>query len=335
MVEISPLSRRLLRELCMGSRESIENLSKKLNVSRYIITQHMKMLEENLGLKYTLELNFDEMGFRTLRIIRIEFQKKPNPKELEKIFEKSRIAIFAATTNGDFGMMIIAATKTASEYTRWETSLSLCLSAYGARIRSSDIASMQLGFIPATKELIMESNIDEVYKRLLLQLNEDARMTVKELSNRIGMKEDLTRYYLIKLNREKIIKRYTAIITKSPLSVNIVYFLNWAVTEGFEKRVDNERRAMYWKEVQELPIVSEFQLMWSTSGSDMAFTWASYDSIKNGMKNSVNMEKEIYKKDSLFERHAVIDAMVKGAMPIRSMDTKSTFNIVTWGARVI
>lgn len=335
MVEISPLSRRLLRELCMGSRESIENLSKRLGVSRYIITQHMKVLENMLGLRYTVELNFDEMGFKTLRVIRIDFQKRPNPNDLEKIFERSKIVLFAATTNGNFGMIIFAATKTAREYTQWETSLSLSLAAYGAHIRSSDIAHMQLGFIPVTKEFIMESDVDDVYKRLLIQLNENARMSVKELSSRIGMKEDLTRYYLIKLNREKIIKRYTAIITKSPLNINIVYFLNYAVREGFEKRVDVERRTMYWKDLTEIPIVSEFQAMWSTSGSDMSFTWASYYDEKEGMKNSVNMDKEIYKKDSLVEMHAIIDSVVKGVMPIRSVDTKGTFDIVTWGSRVV
>jgi DNA-binding Lrp family transcriptional regulator len=149
---------------------------------------------------------------------------------------------------------------------------------------------------------------------------------MRELSRKIGLGEELTKYYIRKLSKEKIIKRYTTVVTKSPLKKHIVYFVNYRVKEGIEERIGFERKSMYWKKLQEPPIISEFQLMWSTTGSEVSFTWGSYQDYKEGIKNSVNAHKQVYKMDSLVVKSAVVDQVIKGLMPLRNVDTKETYD---------
>ncbi len=327
MVEISDLSRRILRELCTDSRITITELSEKYKISRHSISERIAALEKALDIHYTLELNYENMGFGAFYIINVKFSKKPKISELKKIFMGSKATQFAAITEGDFDLLIFALAKDSSAYMNMEVGLGVLLSKYGVRIRSSQAVLPHLGFVPVSNETIMEANLEESTKRILVALNEESRMPIRDLSKRIGLKEDITRYQLGRINNQRLIKAYTAVMRKPVLKNNIVFFANYAtINEGILKRIERERKAMYLKPETEVPVQNEFQMMISSTGADFAFIWASYNDIKEGMKASVETHRKIYSVDNPKMSSAVIKEVIKGEMPIRNIDVKSGYH---------
>ncbi len=331
---IDPLSRKILRELCTNSRITLTELASEFNISRYIATQRVEALEKELGLHYTIEPNYSKLGIENLHIIRISFSEKPSDEELKQIFKGSRIAQVVATVKGGYDLLMFTAAESSQDYLEWETSLDFKFSKYGVAISPSTIGIMHLGFIPIKNELIQHLDIDDIYKKILIELNKNSRAQIREIGKAIGMSEHLVRYYLEKLEDEKFISRYTALVTKSPLKYNIAYFARYTVADGVIERVNEERRTMYWKELEEMPVVSEFQIMWSISGSDRAFTLASYDDYMQGMKSSVLTHNRIYRKDKPRVVSGVIENMLVGDLPIRNIDTKANYNTLLWRSEI-
>jgi len=170
---------------------------------------------------------------------------------------------------------------------------------------------------------------------MLTIINENSRISIRDLSKQMGVSEALTRYYFRELDKSKLIKRYTTIITKSPMKYNIVYFINYTIKSGIERRVERERRTMYWKQLQDFPTVSEFPLMLSTSGGDRSFTLANYDDYNKGLEQSVSAHLAAYREDEPTVRQALIDKVVKGNLPIRNIDQKETYGMVEWTADLV
>lgn len=327
-MEMSSLSRKILRDLCTDSKVTITELSRKYGLSRAAIKDRITALEKELGLQYTLELDYEQLKFSSLHILRLRFDKKPKPKpdQLKSFFEQSKIVQLAITTKGEFDMVIMALAKDSKEYFKWEVGLWTKLAKFGLESHSSEVIVARLGFIPINNESIADCKIDDIYKKIILNLNQNSRMTMRELSTKIGMSEELAKYHVKKLSSQGIIKRYTAVATKPPLKYSLVYFANYIVKEGVESRVENERRVMYWKTLQEFPVISEFQFMWSMTGGDSSFTWACYDNYEEGVKHSITTHKSIYKVDSPDIKSAVVEQVIKGFFPLRNIDTKENYD---------
>ncbi len=333
-IMIDVLSRKILRELCTNARTTSTEIAGKLGISRYTVVKHIETLERELGLYYTIEPNYKNIGFDNLHVLRISFDKRPMPNEIALMFFNSGIAQFAATTKGDYDMLVFATCQSPVEYLKWETALDIQLSKYGVSIRSSEISVMHLGFIPLTDKGIDKIEIDPIYKKIMLQLNKNSRISIRELGRSTGMSENLARYYLKKMEGENVIKRYTTLVTKSPLKHIITFFVSYTIREGVIDRINKERRTMYWKETPEFPVVSEFPIMWSVSGSDRSFTAACYGDYKEGMRNSVKAHLLAYKEDSPKAEVGVIDKVIVGMMPIRNIDMKASYNTVLWPSEV-
>ncbi len=328
---ISTLSRSILRDLCTNSRVSITELSEKHNISRKIAKDRIVALEKEFGLKYTLELDYEALGFASLHVLHVNFSKKPKPEELREIFAKSKAIQFAALTEGEFDMVLFVLTKEPKDYFKWEMGIWLLLSKYGVSTASSEVIIGRFGFVQINNDLIRDSAIEDVYKKIILVLNENSRISNTDLSKKIGMSQELTNYYLKKLNKEGIIKRYTAIVTKSPVKYNIAYFSTYTVKEKVEERVHIERQLMFFTEPQEIPVVNAPQMMFSLTGSESTFDLAAYDDFKTGLEKTVQLHDKIYKADSPKTKYATITDVVKGVLPIRNLAVKENYDLTFGG----
>lgn len=337
-MQVSTLSRKILRALSDNSRITLTTLSEKLGASRYMVKERLVALEKEFALHYTIEPDYAKLGFTTPHVIRIKLEKKPKSseiKELEALFSKSRAAQFVALTEGNFDMLIFALAKTSTEYIRWETSLDLILSKYGVAARMSEVNTMHLGFIPIDSATIEASSIEPIFKTLLIALNQNSRASLRELSRKLGKSDALTNYYMQRLEKTGLIKRYTMIALKPPFNYNIAYFANYTVRSGVLGRVNRERRTMYWRKLDEFPVFNEFPIMWSTTGSYRSFTWALYDNYKEGLDHSVRAHEQIYKEDKAKIEYVIVKRVLKGAAPIRNVDQRASYALIDWDAELI
>ncbi len=327
-MEISLLSRYVLRELCTNSRVTITELSEKYKVSRHVIKERINALEKEFGLRYTIEPNYNELGYNTIHVLRSSFKKKPSNQEIKEILHNSRVAQFVATAEGYFELIVFAIAKNPAEYSQWENAFNAKFAKYGMYTKQSEVDFMSLGFVPIGSDAIEASAAEPIYKKMLSILNEDSRISIRDLSKKMGSSEALTRYYFRELNKTKLIKKYTTLATKPYFKSNILYFCNYTIKSGIESRYDKERKTMYWKSLDEFPILSEYPINWSIIGADRSFTWANYNDYRQGLKQSVDIHKQAF-GDALQQiRVGVIKEIIKGYAPIRNIDQKQNFVLV-------
>ena len=335
MEEINIMERKILRELCVNSRIPLSEISKKFGIPRYLASKYIKDLEKKLGLHYTLELYPEALGVTTIHTIRIKFQKMPSEAYILESLKDSRIAQFVAITEGDFDLLIFAIARSTKEYAQWELAIQLKFAEYGIYLRPSEVTITRLGFVPFDRSLIATSSIEDVYKKIIEVLNENSRISVRDLSKRIGMKESITRYYFLNLKKMELVKRFTTIITNPPLKSNMAYFESHSIKPGIMERILTERKAVYFKQGPEIDLVNRLQVMWSITGSDQTFTIVSYSDEKTAIKESIDFHKEVFKKDQPVILYGFIKKVVKGYLPIRNLDVEKYFDTSAWPTELI
>jgi DNA-binding Lrp family transcriptional regulator len=328
-MQFNKLHRTLLQGLCLNSRTRTPELSRKIGISRYKITNLIKEVEKELGLSYTLELDYKKLGFGALHLTYLNFEKKPSLKSISDVLNKIPSIQLALATNGDFELLCFTVTKTAIEYSQVEVAMQILFERYGTMVHSSEITLMRHGFVPLSNALIGQSAIEGSYKSLLPVLNTNSRMKIREISKRINMSEDLVRYYMIKMKKERIIRRYTTIVTKPNTKFTIAYFSSYSVRENIRSRIDKERNEIIFRN-DEVSYVNNFQMMFSITGSGQAFNLAAFPNRKYGLEHSINAHNAIYAPEKPEVKKAVIIKVVKGILPLRNIDVKANYDYTNW-----
>ena len=208
----SPFVKRIVRMLSENSRMSITEMAKRLGVSRRTVEEKLKKAEKELGIKYTLELDENALGLDYPHIILIKFTSKPKLEEITKILIGSHIPQVAVMIDGTYDMFLYANAEDSNEYVYWDKTTQVLLSDYKAQWSPSDLAFKHLGFFPLRNTLIERLKIPDVYKAILLLLNENSRMSFSEMSRRLGMKPNTLAYNFNKLLKSGYIKRFTIVM---------------------------------------------------------------------------------------------------------------------------
>ncbi|MEM0075876.1 MAG: winged helix-turn-helix transcriptional regulator [Conexivisphaerales archaeon] len=320
----------VLRALCNNSRASVSDLSKKLGISRYFIGKYIASLEEKLGLKYTLELDYKLLGFSSMHVMYLNFSKKPRPEVFDTLIPKSIRIQFFATTKGDFDTIAFAVSKNPIEYSQLEVALQASLIDYGAEVHSAEVTLMRFGFVPISNALLATADgIADDIKKLLMALNENSRQELSSLSKATGMSVGMTKYYMAKLEKAGIIKRYTAVITNKAFKTAIAAFVSYHVTSGIEERIAMERRNLYFAEPKEPYAANSLLEMWSISGAAQAFILAGFNSEKDA-NAMINKHNSIYAKDKPSVATALITKTHLGFLPFRNMNVEESYDTTSW-----
>ncbi len=330
-MEVGPLSVRILRELCENSRINLTEMMRRVNAPTYVVSRHIQRLEEELGLKYTLEIDHTKLGLAKTNVLYFKFSKKVGVKTIKTIVENSNMVQLALITRGkDFDLVLFITPRSTEDYAKWELALLLRFSEYGVAVTRSYADIIHLGFIPLNDWAIQSSSIKKVYKQIILELNQDSRQTIRALSEKLGMNEDMVRYYLLKMQKEGIIKKFTTVVTKPNYSVNVILFANYTFRKGFVDRTFQKRRKVYFKEVSPLPLYNEYQMVGTLSGAEDDLVWGIYGTEKEALENCVRVHKSIFAVDSPSIKFGYVQDVVKGIMPIRNIETKNNYVATAW-----
>ncbi len=330
MVEISGLSRQMLRELCTDSRATITELSGKLRITRHIAKKRIESLERDLGLKYALDLNYNALGFTKMHLYYLKFSKKPDQSAIEEFMSKSDMVQLAMMTKGDFDVVMFVLASNEEEYAKWHLSIALDLAKYGVSFSKSDIDIIHHGFVPLTDKMIELSSVDEIYKRLLVELNRDSRASISSIAKRLNLGNTMVSYYMKKMVDDGIIRRFTTVITNPHECFNVLFFVRYTYREGHVSRIYDKRRLVYFKKEAEIPMYNSYQMVLSISGGEEDFAWASAPTADEA-DELVETHRRIFRKDTPEIRKGTVVKVLKGFMPIRSVDIKAGYQKTQWG----
>lgn len=319
----SHIKRALLRELSDDSRMSVTMLAKKLKCSRNTIISNMKALDHEFGLKYTLEFN-NVLPALQNQIWPVRFDVKPSLEELREIFKDDGQVRWVAKTEGDFDLLISVAATSSESYISWGMKTLNKLIKFKPEFEASHILTMHMGFMSLREEHINNIQLpniklDDLDKKILLLLNENSRMNYPAIAKKLKKDPELVRYRIKRFLRIKLIKRFTTLLAKPPPFYTMAFFMKLRFSPGFMHRYQ-EAYNYYLNADRKLPIVNKFQFFALTSGTYFLFCLGCFESEEMAVKEAIIAHKSIYKEDNPSLPFAKVTDVVKGYLPIRSMD---------------
>lgn len=325
----SALVKKMVRLLSQDSRTSITELASKLEVSRKTVSDKLKRAEKELGLKYTMELNESALGLNNPHIILVKFTQKPDYLEVTKILESSHIPQLAVLVEGTYDLLIYANAENSEEYVYWDKTTQVRLAKYQAHWQPSDLAFRHLGFFPIRNVLLERLKISKKYKEILLLLNENARISLNEMSKRLGMKPNTLAYNFNKLLKMGYIKKFTITMQSPPNASMTSIFGKYIIAEGFEEDSMKMRKEITFLD-DKLPLISRCLFSAQLIGSYDFFFVGVYDSPKIGLARLVSYYRARYKRHKVKTMHGTLGRVILGNFPTRSLDAKSEFNMIKW-----
>ncbi len=334
MQEYSFVKKALLRELSENARATITELAKAAKCSRTTVINNLGALEKEFGIRYTIEFNEDEMNFSQRHVLRIEFTKKPKPEFIDSVFKDDKVAQFVAWIEGQFDLFVYAITDSGRRYMKWETDLAIKLAQYRPKIRPSEIEFTQLGYFPISNELLEaitfpRFKLDETDKKMLLLLNENARIGYSDISRALKINDDTVRYRFKRIMKMGVIKRFTIAIQKPPTTYNTVLFARYRFGPGHESRASRIRN-LYMDIDGPLPIMNTFQYVTPLTGTYRFFQMGCFEDEKAAQENGPGAQRKFFKEDIPTIYFGRIIKVIKGFLPYRNIDVRKNYQILKW-----
>jgi DNA-binding Lrp family transcriptional regulator len=333
--EHSYLKRAIFRELCEDSRISVTALAEKVKCSRNTVLSNIRSLDKEFGLYHTIEFNRDTTHTNYVQVWCVKFGKKPSTEELQKVFQDDYRVRFVAETEGDFDLFINVAADMADRYMNWSVRTATRLLPYIPRIMPSAVILPHTGFFRVRNELLEMVDLsylglDDVDKRILIVLNENSRSSFLEISKKTGVSVETVRYRINRIMKMGLVRRFTTILKKPPEDYyNIIFFGNYEMSPGMRSRY-TEAMKYYISLDGKLPLLNSFQYLALASGSHMLFGMGCFESEEAAIRDAVAAHKEIYMEDRPKIQYARIKNVIKGSIPMRSIDIAKDYRQISW-----
>ncbi len=327
--EYSVVTRRIVRILSENARASVSDISKTTKLSRKTVTDRIKRLEEEMGLKYTIELNEEALGLSSPHLILVTFKEKPDYDAIAKMLSEQHVPQLAFTVKGSkSAMLLFGIAVSDTDYAYWDNSMQILLSKYGMLWQASEVVHKQLGFFPIRNAMIEKLNIDPKYKQMLMLLNEDSRMSFQELSKRMGMHFNTTAYNFKKLLKMKYIKRFT-VTMDMPKNVSFATFVaKYTPKEEFERYVSKVIKAL--KSDDEQPIVSRYLLCAPLIGTYDHFGVGAFDDPKSAYDHISKFHRQVLGGHLKNIVCMDVGKVLLGRLPIRSVNDQTDWDDLDW-----
>jgi|TARA_B100000315_G_C14578899_1_gene589400 DNA-binding Lrp family transcriptional regulator len=223
--------RKILYELDIDARQSNSQIAKKIGTSKEVVNYRVnRLIEKGIINYFHTIIDSGKLGFTLYRIF-IKYHNLTKEKE-QKIYNylKSRVGWFVSV-RGEWDMNIAVFKKRVSEFQEfWED----FINHFGNIIekhQQSIIPSMwhyRKGYLLYDnkdtsvydfygKNEVTEHKLDNIDKKILQILVNNARMTTIDIAERIKTTEMVVRYRIKKLEESKIILNYRAFVNVSLL----------------------------------------------------------------------------------------------------------------------
>lgn len=99
--------------------------------------------------------------------------------------------------------------------------------------------------------------MDKIDRRILMQLQGDAKQNTKEIASKVGLSLTPTYERIKKLEQQQIIKSYVALLNRSKLGKQIVAYCQVTLSKHQKKLIDNfKKKTLLFPEIMECHHVS-------------------------------------------------------------------------------
>lgn len=252
----------ILREVEYNSRIFERELAAKCNLSKAGVKYRIKRLEE-LGIIQSVNafVDYTKLGYHSYKLY-LKLKATIDQKKKLKDFLTKRKEIFSIEeSNDDWDLALLVFTKSREEYANFENNF---LSKFGELVLSKDFCLM-------TNVLYLQNNvlhknnkrktflvnqgeikeIDEINKRLLKLLQENGKLTLLSLSEKLNLSMDSISKRIKKLTSSGIIPFFKTKIDYSKIGYEkyklFIYVLNYSdeIEKNFLKFLESIDSVLY------------------------------------------------------------------------------------------
>ncbi len=227
------LDMKILHELDRNSRQSVKTIAKNLRKNRDLVAYRIKQMERKgvIGGYYSV-IDFSKMGYHLIRIyIRLQNASPEREKEMIRYLKRASFTFWVAKTEGEWDIVIGCMSRNMQVFDReWED----FEMAYRKNIHEKHIAVFS-AFIHFTKDYLSgrdnyrrkpivtgtgkESKLDQVDLKILKEISSNARISLRELADKMGMTSMAARYRIKRLEQRKIILGYRPMINNEKIGI--------------------------------------------------------------------------------------------------------------------
>jgi DNA-binding Lrp family transcriptional regulator len=249
-LKLDSYDRKIIFELDKNSRTTATEIGKKIRKSKQFVDYRIKRLEEVGVLRgYVTVIDYSRLGYQSIRVY-FKFHNITREKqdELENDLIKDKDVWWLVTLEGLWDVGLAIAVKNALDfYDYWDK----IMSKYKKYIKKRSVViythirqypksyiinkkNTERGtFVGASKSIVP---IDKLDTLILKFLSDNARMPLLEIANKLNTSPQVIKNHIRKLEKNKIIQGYRALIDVSFLGYRYYKsYINLLNTENIEK----------------------------------------------------------------------------------------------------
>ena len=310
---------KILYELYLNSRVSINDLAKKFGVSHHTMGNRVRKLEERYGLCYTVEVNTELLGFSEPRVLEVRFEKVPELRLLKKVLGNDPFVQNAYLISGDFDLILHVVGLNYIEYSHWEFKFRMGFSNYKPRVKAATLNHMVEGFIPINSKLIhMSKEINSIEKKILIKLIENSRIRVKELSETLKLSQMKVLYAISKLEKRGIIVRFSTFIQNPDKRIFLVYSIAYIPNKEHHHKALPEFLNRIIKGEQENEITTDYSVVCDTSGHFDAIYFCNFKDGTTLNERGSAFLKRTWESESPVVEQGIMTELIAGKWPFNA-----------------
>ncbi|MEK6937898.1 MAG: AsnC family transcriptional regulator [Nanoarchaeota archaeon] len=222
-MQLDALDKKILAELCLDSRTPILTLAKRVRTAREVVLYRIKRLErEKIICGYITEINFDKLG-----LIGAAVFVKINVEDEERFFQYLETCPFVswvARLSGvwNFGLSIYGKNLENLDDNFLKLKKEFFLLKFRFSIHKKNKFFQEKLFFKDKKQLILPPlihSLDKLDKIILEKLSKNSRITVVELSNKVGLTAPAVAKRIRILEKSDYIQKYSLFLDYSSLGL--------------------------------------------------------------------------------------------------------------------
>ncbi len=327
MPEIPKPIRSVLRELCMDSRKSTSDIAKAVGLSRGTVQAAIRKLETSFSLRYVPEFNLARLGLTLSYALKVKLKQGVDAARLKKALEAAPVQ-FAALTKGDFDLFVLVTTSDPIEFIRWENGFRSEFADVIGDWETVHIIFNRLGFFPIKDSAISAAGLPSEREKLLLELNRNARISFTDLAAKTGLTLAIARYQFRKLLAEGYVRRFSAVLEKSPANANLIVFASYSMRADHEVR-SRKARAILRREVEFQPI-NTWAVVAEVSGTADTLRLGSFESVKEAYDTLSELDSVYGGQEFIRNKSAIVVKVLAGTWPSRNVDLNKCYDSSSW-----
>jgi len=318
-IKLDKSDRTILTNLEFNARIKEKELANLCHLSKDSIRYRIKKLEEQkLITGYSAFIDYTKLGRLSYKLYLKIQGSEQDWKKLREFFDAHTpiFVRFESQTDWNFGVVYFA--KSLIEYYLFEREL---YTKFGHIIQDMELCHMLDAMVFEPRILlnkkdktfdlfgeVKETKIDEIDINLLEQLLVDSSQPLIKLSEKIQLSPDATKKRLQRLEKEKVIRRYTAKINYPRLGLEVykVFIYVKEYTENVEKQLIS-KLSSYLSVRNIIRMVGPWKL-------EVEFMCSNYDNLFEIMKelrnsfseNITSLRYAIFRNDTYYPSNKIV-----------------------------